>query len=71
MKQICECLKKHVTKLINFKKMGIKLLTNKQQESNKKEKIYYICGETFKYKYAHNEKDHFHYTSVVFKTTLQ
>ena len=33
MKKFCELLRNHATKLINFKKKNVKLLTKDQQES--------------------------------------
>ena len=38
-KRVCECLKKHAKKVINFKKKKMKLLMNKHQESYKKGKV--------------------------------
>ena len=43
MKQFCESLRENAMKIINFKKIKIKLLINKQQESSKNAKICYIC----------------------------
>ena len=37
MKKFCELSREHITKLINFKKKKMKLLTKEQQESYKKE----------------------------------
>ena len=53
-------------KIINFKIEKMKLLTKEQQESNKNEKICYICNEKFENKYLRDEKygkvrDHCHY----------
>ena len=47
----------------------MKLLTNKQQESYRNAKIYYICKENFEDKYVEDKKyhkdlrDHCHYTA--------
>ena len=56
MKTFRECLKKHGRRIINFKKKKIVLLTNEQQESYEKGKIWYICGATFDNKYSNDEK---------------
>ena len=45
MKRICESLREHGTKTINFKKKKMKLLTKEQLESNGNPKICYICKE--------------------------
>ena len=37
MKKFCELSREHITKLINFKKKKMKLLTKEQQESYKKQ----------------------------------
>ena len=39
MKKICVFLRQHATKIINFKKKIIKLLTKEQQESYENAKI--------------------------------
>ena len=67
MKKICESLKEHAMKIINFKMKKMKLLTKEQQESYGNAKIFYICIEKFKNKYLKNKKyfnvrDHCHYT---------
>ena len=56
MKNICECLKKHARRIINFKKKKMKFLTNEQQESYEMAKMSYICGEMFEDKYAADKK---------------
>ena len=43
MKAFCESLRDHAMKIINFKKIKMKLLTKKQQESYENAKICYIC----------------------------
>ena len=48
--------------------MKLKLLTNEQQESHKKVKICYTCGEMFEDKYPEDKKyykvrDHCHYAA--------
>ena len=43
MKKFCESLRKHATKIINFKKKKMKLLTKEKQEAYQNAKICYIC----------------------------
>ena len=43
MKKFCESLRKHATKIINFKNKKMKLLTKEQQEPYQNAKICYIC----------------------------
>ena len=43
MKKVCESLKEHAMKIINFKNQKIKLLTKEQQKSYKNAKFCYIC----------------------------
>ena len=54
MKKICESLREHAMKIINFKKM--KLLTKQQQESYENAEICYICKEKFEKKYFKDKK---------------
>ena len=54
-------------KIINFKMKKMKLLTNKQHESDENAKICYICKEKVEDKYAKDKKyckvrQHCHYT---------
>ena len=56
MKKICEYLKEHAMKIINFKMKKMKLLTKEQQESYGNAKIFYICKEKFKNKYLTDKK---------------
>ena len=51
MKNFCEFLRGHTTKIINFKKKKMKLLTKEQKESNKNLKFCCICKEKFENKY--------------------
>ena len=67
MKKICEFLREHARKIINFKKKKMELLTKEQQESYENSKIYYICKEKFENKCLKDKKyrdvrDHCHYT---------
>ena len=70
MKKICEFLREHARKIINFKKKKMELLTKEQQESYENSKIYYICKEKFENKCLKDKKyrkvrDHFHYTGDI------
>ena len=58
MKKFCEFLREHTMKIINFKKIKVKLLTKKQQESYDSAKICYICKEKFKNRYLKDKKYH-------------
>ena len=51
MKTFCEFLRELAMKIINFKKINIKLLTKEHQESYENAKICYICKEKFENKY--------------------
>ena len=51
MKNFCEFLRGHTTKIIHFKKKKMKLLTKEQEESNKNVKLCCICKEKFENKY--------------------
>ena len=67
MKKFCEFIREHATKIINFKRKTIKLLTKEQQESYENAKICYICKEKFENKFLKHKKyrqlrDHCHYT---------
>ena len=64
LQKICESLREHVMKIINFKK---KISTKEQQESYENAKFCYICKEKFQNKYLKDRKyrkvrDHCHYT---------
>ena len=66
MKKVCESLRKHAMKIINFKEKEMKLLTNKQQELYENAKSCYICKQKFEDKYIKDKKyckirDHFHH----------
>ena len=56
MKNICEFLREHAMKMINFKKKKKRLLTKEQQESDENAKICYICKEKFKNKCLKDKK---------------
>ena len=57
MKKLCEFLREHIMKIINFKKEKMKLLTKEQQESYENAKICYICQEKFENKYQKDKKN--------------
>ena len=56
MKKFCESLRQHAMEVINSKKKNMRLLTKKQQESNEKAKICYICKEKIENKYVKDKK---------------
>ena len=67
MKKLCESLREHATKIINFKKKKMNSLTKEQHESQENAKIWYIYKEKFENKYVKDKKyckvrDHCHYT---------
>ena len=67
MKNVCEFLREHTMKIINFKKKKIKFFTKEQQESYENAKICCICKEIFENKYLKDIKypkvrDHCHCT---------
>ena len=51
MKKLCEFLREHAMKIINFEKKKIKLLTIEQHKSYENAKICYICKEKYENKY--------------------
>ena len=66
MKKICESLREHAMKKLNFKKKKTQLLTKEQKESYENAKMCYICKEKFENKYLKDKKyrkvrDSFHY----------
>ena len=67
MKRFCEFLREHAVKIINLKKIKMKLLTKEQPESYGNAKICYICQKKIENKYLkdkkyHQARDHCHYT---------
>ena len=56
IKRVCEFLREHSMKIINFKKKKMKLLTKEQQESYENTKKYYICKKIYKKKTFEDEK---------------
>ena len=69
-KKINKDLKKHVTKIINFKEKDMIPLTDKEIESYEKQKVCHICKKEFcynkneknKFKLYQKVRDHCHYT---------
>ena len=59
MKRFCKDLKDHATKIIDFKKKTMILLTKEEEDNYNKENICYICKKEF-----NNDKvrDHCHFT---------
>ena len=51
MKSVCEFLRDHAMKIIDFKKKKMKLFKKKLQESYENSKTYYICKEKIENKY--------------------
>ena len=51
MKKVCEFLREHTLKIVNFEKTKMKLLTEEQKESYENVKICYICKENFENRY--------------------
>ena len=54
MKKFCESLREHAKEIINSKKM--KLLTNKQQKSDKNAEKCYNWREDIKFQYVKDKK---------------
>ena len=66
MKNFCLDLKKHATKIINYEKKEMILLTKKEEKNHNKQKVCHICRKGFNTddgdkKYL-KVKDHCHYT---------
>ena len=66
MKNICEDLKKHVERIINYEKKEMIPLTKKEEKKHNKQKVCYICNKRLSTddstKIYHKVKDHCHYT---------
>ena len=54
--KFCEFLREHAVKIINFKKIRMRLLTKEKQESYENAKTCYICKEKFENKCLKNKK---------------
>ena len=66
MKTFCKDLREHATKIINYEKKDMILLTKKEEKHHNKQKVCYICKKEFNTdesdKKHHKVKDHCHYT---------
>ena len=64
MKKFCKNLREHATKIINYEKKKMILLTTKEEIYHNKQKICYICKKEFDTNDKKNYKvrDHCHYT---------
>ena len=64
MKNICQDLIKHVTKIIDWRKKDMINLTDEENESYLNKTIYYICKKEFdsNVKNCGKINEHFHYT---------
>ena len=70
MKNFCEDLKEHATKIINYEKKEMIPLTYEENEFYKKQKVCYICKKEFNtdkndkktFRLYHKVRDHCHYT---------
>ena len=64
MKKFCKDLKEHTTRIINYEKKKIILLTKEEKINYNDQKMCYICKKVFDKsdKKHHKVKDHCHYT---------
>ena len=66
MKKVCLDLREHVTKIINYEKKEMILLTKKEEKNHNKQKVCHICRKEFSTDGSNNKyhkvKDHCHYT---------
>ena len=64
MKKFCKDLRQHATKIINYEKKDMILLTKKEEENHNNKKFCYICKKEFDMNDKKNYKvrDHCHYT---------
>ena len=56
MKTFCEYSRQHTMKIINFKKIKIKLLTKEQLKPYENAKLCYICKKKFGNNYSKDKK---------------
>ena len=61
MKSFCLDLREHVTKIINYEKKEMILLTDEENKSYENQKHCYICKKRFT-KDNRKVRDHCHYT---------
>ena len=64
MKKFCKDLRKHATKIINYKKKKNDTINNKTKKYHNKQKRCYICKKEFDISNENHHKvsDHCHYT---------
>ena len=64
MTNFCKDLREHATKIINYEKKDMILLTKKEEENYNNQKVCYICKKEFDKsdKKHHKVRDHCHYT---------
>ena len=66
MEKFCKDLREHATKIINYEKKKMILLTKKEEKNHNKQELCYICKKEFNtddnVKKYHKLKDHCHYT---------
>ena len=66
MKNFCEDLKKHVTKIINYEKKEMIPLTREEKDRHNNQRVCHICKKIFKTsddnKKYHKVRDYCHYT---------
>ena len=66
MERFCKDLREHATRIINYEKKEMILLTDEENKSYKKQKISYICKKEFStdkkdknvFKLHHKVRDH-------------
>ena len=64
MTKFCKDLREHATKIINYEKKDMILLTKKEEENYNNQKVCYICKKEFdkSHKNHYKVRDHCHYT---------
>ena len=64
MTKFCKDVREHATKIINYEKKDMILLTKKEEENYNNQKVCYICKKEFDKsdKKHHKVRDHCHYT---------
>ena len=70
MERFCKDVREHAMLIINYEKKEVIPLTDKENKSYEKQKVYYICKKELstdenkktEFKLYHKVKDHCHYT---------
>ena len=70
MGRFCKNLRDHAMKIINYEEKEMMPLTDKENKSYEKQKVFYICKKEFStdendknaFKLYHKVRDHCHYT---------